>query len=143
VSARARHNEGLKSELVGLWRLVEAKREYVDTGETVDMFGPNPTGYLMFAPGGRMMALLTAADRVSVRDQQITAYAGTYSVDGNSWVTDVDVAWTPDWLGTKQSREFVIEDGELRIRSMEMTHPQAQGRRYHGLLRWRRADDFG
>jgi hypothetical protein len=133
----------LKSELVGLWRLVEAKREYVDTGETVDMFGPNPTGYLMFAPGGRMMALLTAADRVSVRDQQITAYAGTYSVDGNSWVTDVDVAWTPDWLGTKQSREFVIEDGELRIRSMEMTHPQAQGRRYHGLLRWRRADDFG
>jgi len=133
----------LKPELVGLWQLVSAQREYADTGEIVDMFGPNPTGYLMFAPGGRMMAILTAANRVSVRDQQITAYSGTYRVDGDRWVTDVDVAWTPDWLGTKQEREFRIEDGELRIRSMELTHPAAKGRRYRGLLRWRRADNFG
>jgi hypothetical protein len=132
----------LNSGLVGLWQLVEAKREYVDTGEVVDMFGPNPTGYLMFAPGGRMMAVLTAANRVSVRDQQVTAYSGTYRVDGDSWVTDVDVSWEPAWLGTKQAREFVIEDGELHIRSMVLTHPNAKGR-YRGLLRWRRADNFG
>lgn len=133
----------MSSDLVGLWQLVEAKREYTDTGEIVDMFGPDPTGYLMFAPGGRMMAILTAAHRTSVRDQQLTAYSGMYRVDGNSWVTDVDVAWTPDWLGTAQAREFAIRDGELHIRSMEMTHPQAQGRRYRGHLRWRRADSFG
>lgn len=138
----------MKSELVGLWQLVEAKREYVDTGEIVDMFGPNPTGYLMFAPGGRMMAILTASQR-SARDDRVglfnelTAYAGTYRVDGDRWVTDVDVAWTPDWLGTKQEREFRVQDGELHIRSMELNHPGTRGRKYRGLLRWRRADDLG
>lgn len=134
-----------ESELIGLWTLVEAKREYVDTSEVVDLYGPDPAGYLLLAPGGRMMALITASARSASGDAaglfgELMAYSGTYRVEGNRWVTDVDVAWHPDWIGTQQEREFRIVDGELHIRAMAQEHPSRPGRVGRGLLRWRRDD---
>ena len=133
-------------ELIGLWRLVSARREFPDNGEVVHAYGPDPKGYLMVAPGGRMMALLTAAGR-PVDDPAalfggMMAYSGTYRVEGNRWISEVDVAWHPDWLGTKQERSFRITGDELHIEVAASTHPANPGRAARSVIIWRREDSF-
>jgi hypothetical protein len=36
----------------------------------------------------------------------LIAYTGTYSIVGDTWTTNVDVARNPEWVGTKQVRSF-------------------------------------
>ena len=132
---------------IGLWRLLSARREDTQTGEVQDLYGPDPIGYLLLAPGGRMMAILTSSARTGNDPEALfgsmMAYSGTYHVDGDRWITDVDVAWHPDWLGTKQERFFRIEGDELDIRTAPTQHPAFPGRVAYGILRWRREDELG
>src|SRR5258708_13212652 len=48
---------GGQEELVGTWKLVSMQREIVETGQTLDAFGPNPRGFLMYGEAGRMIVL--------------------------------------------------------------------------------------
>jgi hypothetical protein len=128
---------------LGVWRLVECKSKLSDTGEVVDLMGPSPTGYLAFLPDGRMFAILadtqrTADDEASKLFAGMTAYTGRYTVDGDSFTTDVDVSWHPGWLGTKQVRYFELVDDELRITSAEQKYPATGDRLGRGILVWRR-----
>ena len=43
---------GGQEELVGTWKLVSMQRKIVQTGETLDAFGPNPRGFLMYGDLG-------------------------------------------------------------------------------------------
>ena len=136
----------MSDELIGLWRLVSAKREYED-GEVSEIYGGKPRGYLLLAPGGRMMAILTATDRSSTDNEaglyrEMMAYSGRYRVEGNRWITDVDVSWHPDWLGTGQMREFRLDGDELHIRTQGQPHPANPGRIGRGILLWRREDSL-
>src|SRR5207249_6818262 len=36
----------------------------------------------------------------------LVAYTGTYRLEGDEWITNVDVAWNPEWVGTEQKRFF-------------------------------------
>lgn len=136
-----------RTDLLGLWRLISAHREYADTGETHELLGPSPAGFLLLAPGGRMIALLTDTSRSGGDDAEslfrgLMGYSGRYSVEGDRFITDVDVAWHPDWLGTKQERFFSIEGDELHIRSAEQVHPSWPRRLGRGVLRWKREEAF-
>jgi hypothetical protein len=136
-----------RTDLLGLWRLVSAYREYLDSGETHELLGPAPTGFLLLAPGGRMIALLTDTSRESGDDPSslfrgLMGYSGRYHVEDDRFITDVDVAWHPDWLGTKQERFFRIEGDDLHIRSAEQIHPAFPGRVGRGVLRWKREEAF-
>jgi hypothetical protein len=31
------------------------------------------------------------------------AYTGTYCVEGDKWITKVEVAWNPEWVGSEQT----------------------------------------
>ena len=42
-------------------------------------------------------------------------YSGTYSVEGDKWTTNVDVAWNPEWVGTKQVRDFKLDGERLMV----------------------------
>ena len=44
----------------------------------------------------------------------LVAYSGTYGLEGDKWTTNVEVAWNPEWVGTKQVRSFQL-DGERLI----------------------------
>ena len=45
----------------------------------------------------------------------LVSYAGTYRIEGNEWITSVQVAWKPDWVNTEQRRQFEIKDNRLRV----------------------------
>ena len=57
-------NSAVGQEILdGTWRLVSSKRMTAATGATIDTFGPNPQGYIMYSRDGHMMVLMTRSDR--------------------------------------------------------------------------------
>jgi hypothetical protein len=93
--------------------------------------GKDPSGYINFTPEGRVFVVFSASDRKPAKTDQeraallssLTAYTGKYRVDGNSWITDVEVAWTPEFAGTAQKREFKIADDKLQVLTTWRTNP--------------------
>ena len=83
--------------------------------------GNHPSGYVIFTPEGRLSFTLAAegrqraesiADLASLQSSLI-AYTGTYRLEQDRWITQVDVAWNPEWVGTEQTRFFTINDDLL------------------------------
>lgn len=108
--------------LVGNWRLVSFEREYQTTGEREYPMGKTPTGYILFHPAGSMAVVITAEgrkaattdlDRVGLFNS-LVAYTGPYRVDGDKWITTVEVSANPAWVGTEQSRTFRITGDQLQ-----------------------------
>ncbi|MGU3539710.1 lipocalin-like domain-containing protein [Methylobacterium sp. A54F] len=114
-------------EVVGTWRLAAATRRIVDTGETIDAYGgPRPTGWINYGRDGRMMVVcahegrdrpvandrMTDADRVKLH-KTFFAYAGSYRLEGDRIVHDIDTSWNEAWTGTSQVRQVERKDGQL------------------------------
>ena len=108
--------------LVGNWRLVSFEREYQATGEREYPMGMTPTGNILFFPAGRMAVVITGEGRKAPTTDQdraslfnsLVAYTGTYRVDGDKWITTVDVAANPAWVGTEQTRSFRVTGDRLQ-----------------------------
>ena len=85
--------------------------------------GEKPTGYVTFTPEGRVFFVLTGEARKAAKTDQeraellntLIAYSGTYTVEGGKWTTNVDVAWNPEWVGTKQVRDFKLDGERLMV----------------------------
>jgi hypothetical protein len=113
---------GDRAPLVGLWRLVSFQREYQATGEREYPMGNTPTGYILFLPEGRMAVVITGEGRKAPTTDQdraglfnsLVAYTGPYRVDGDKWITMVEVSMNPAWVGTEQTRAFQISGDRLQ-----------------------------
>jgi hypothetical protein len=109
--------------VVGIWKLVAYDIEIQATGQKEPAFGQNPTGYVVFTPEGRVFFVLTGEGRKpakSVQDRAdllstVIAYTGLYRLEGDRWITKVDVAWNPEWVGTEQSRAFTVDADRLQV----------------------------
>ena len=107
----------------GSWRLVSYEVEVQETGERFPPMGSAPTGYVMFAPEGRVWFMLTGEGRTpgeSVEEmarllETVIAYTGRYRIEGDTWITAVDVAWNPAWVGTEQRRQFRRDGAHLQV----------------------------
>ena len=132
--------------LLGTWKLQSFKTEYPDTRETKEPLGAHPTGYLSYGADCRMYAILagegrklpaaafpTDAEKIALFDG-MGAYAGTYTVEGNTVTHHVDVSWNEAWTGTDQVRQFKIEGDTLQIRA----HGLESGRDSLSTLLWTR-----
>ncbi len=114
-------DEGAK--LVGTWRLVSFEVEIQATGQKEPVMGQHPMGYVIFTPDGRAMFLVTGDGRKPAETVQesadllntMIAYTGTHRVEGDKWITKVDVAWNPEWVGTEQARFFKVEGDRLQV----------------------------
>jgi len=51
------------NSLVGTWQLVSVKFGLSDTGESIDMYGPEPLVYFILTAEGRLMVIETVRDR--------------------------------------------------------------------------------
>ena len=130
--------------LLGVWILCSAYGERVDTKERTFHFGQNPRGVLILDAGGRMAALITPSlqrDDPPPLLRQLVAYSGRYRIEPpNRFVTDVDIAWFPSWVGSAQGRNFSFKNGELHI----VTDPRPveffDGAVGVGVLTWARED---
>ena len=143
VPATARANE----ELYGTWRLLSFTRQVVDTGETANIFGKSPHGYITYGRDGRVFAIIVREDRPKPADlakitdaeraelfKTMLAYGGTFKAEGSRVVHNVDISWNENWTGTAQVRNFRI-DGNRLIISVD---PQigGDGRRITSVLTW-------
>ena len=109
--------------IVGTWRSLSYVVEVQATGEKLPVMGEKPGGYVTFLPEGRVFFLLTGEGRKPAKTDReraelldtLVAYTGTYSVAGDTWTTSVDVAWNPEWVGTRQVRAFKLEGDRLDV----------------------------
>src|SRR3954447_5282348 len=103
-------------DLVGTW-----------TPVSVEAFGPNPKGNLIFDANGRFALQLMRADLKKVvankRDkgtpEENTAivhgsisYYGTYSMNGTELTFHIDTSSFPNWSGSDQKRPNVVVAGD-------------------------------
>jgi hypothetical protein len=110
------------NKVVGTWKLVSYEVEVQATGQKGPVMGEKPTGYATFSPEGRVFFVLTGEARKPAKTDQeraellstLVAYSGTYTTEGDKWTTSVEVAWNPEWVGTKQMRTFKL-DGERLV----------------------------
>jgi len=113
-------------QLYGTWRLVSCKRTVAATGETQDMFGKSPHGFIIFGRDGQMLVLLAGEKRPKPPDpdkmtdqnridlfKTMLAYGGKYTFDGKTLKTRVDISWNENWTGTEQVRTVKFEGNRL------------------------------
>lgn len=111
------------TQVHGLWKLVSYEVEIQATGQKELVMGQNPTGYVIFTAEGRVFFIFTGEGRKPAKTVQeradllssLVAYTGTYRIEGDKWVTKVEVAWNPEWVGTEQTRSFKVEGNRLQI----------------------------
>jgi hypothetical protein len=109
----------------GVWKLTAYDVEIQSTGEKFPPMGKNPTGYVIFTPEARVWFVLTGEGRKPAKTAEekaelletLVAYTGTYRIEGDKWITNVEVAWNPAWVGTEQSRSFKVEGDHLQVLS--------------------------
>jgi hypothetical protein len=110
--------------LIGTWKLVSWK-VIVENRPPQNVFGSHPKGFLILTREGRSMVVTTAenrrggtsdAERAALHKSML-AYSGKYRVEGNDFITVVDVSWNEEWNGTEQRRHFRIEGDKLFIES--------------------------
>jgi Lipocalin-like domain len=130
--------------LQGVWILRSATLEREDTGEKIAQYGENPRGVLILHEGGRMAAIITPSlqpDDAAPPRRKLVAYSGRYRIEGgNRFVTDVDIAWLPSWVGTPRGRNFMLKDGELHIVADAAPVEFLDGAMAVGRLIWARED---
>ncbi len=108
-----------RQRVVGTYRLGSIAARVGD-GPFKDLYEQPPTGYAIITPT-RFMAVITAggrrfgttlADKAALFDSLI-AYTGTYRIEGNNFITEVDVSWIEYFNGTDQGRSFELIDNRL------------------------------
>jgi hypothetical protein len=134
----------------GTWRLVSFTRIVLATGETTDIFGKSPRGFLNYGRDGRMLALLVSdkrpkpADLAKMTDQErvelfksTIAYGGTYTYDGKTITHHIDISWNETWTGTDGKREVKFEGNRLILSTIPA--PSAiDGKLVTAVLTWER-----
>ena len=111
------------SPVQGVWSLISYVVEVQGTCETFAPMGEQPTGYVIFTAEGRLSFTLSAQGRqpATTAEEQshllnsMIAYTGSYRLEGDRWITRVDVAWTPSWVGTEQTRFYRVEADQLIV----------------------------
>jgi len=103
----------IKSKFLGTWKLVDVDREIADSGEKLDQ-GVVHTGFICYTDEPRMMVIIRRAVP-GQPGQEITAYAGPWTIDGDTVIHHVEMAAREPWAGTDQVRGFAFEGNRLTL----------------------------
>jgi hypothetical protein len=119
-----------KESLVGTWKLVSA-RQTNDKGEVRDVYGPNPIGFLTYTADGRMSVIMASsrrkpfstfpppaeeiAEAFASSPSMFTAYAGSYTLDGDKVIHHVEACSVQNLVNTDQVRSVKLEGDRLTL----------------------------
>jgi lysophospholipase L1-like esterase len=148
---RAPERPAAANPLVGTWTLVLVDNLLPD-GSRVHLYGPQPSGLLMFDDGGRYgLQIVSAgrpafaandksrgtADEYRAAVQGSNAHFGTYAIDqAEGTITfRIEHASFPNWEGTQQKRSFRLAGDRLKY---TVPAPTTGGGAV-GEVEWRRA----
>lgn len=127
-----------RAAIVGVWRVVRFCDDD-STGALYEPYGPRPTGYFVYAPGGQLSIQMGATPPVPPftggdfhpTDAELRAlydatfgYYGTYTVTSDSTVVHhVTGGTVPSYTGTDQARLYRITGDTLTIGGSRATWP--------------------
>lgn len=122
------------NDLIGTWKLKTYIVEIQSTGQKIYPMGLHPQGYAIFTANGRVMFVLTGEGRIPAKTdadmanlhKTIVSYTGPYRIEGDQWVTSIEVAWNPEWVGTEQRRHFQIHGNEMLVTTTWRVMPNWQ-----------------
>jgi hypothetical protein len=118
-----------RDALIGTWKLVSST-DTTEKGATRDTFGQNPTGFLTYTADGRVMAIishggrkpLSTPDYIAAPAEEraaafatFTAYAGTFTLDGNRVIHHVQISSLQNRVDTDLVRTLLKLDGDQLI----------------------------
>ncbi|HVB98337.1 MAG TPA: lipocalin-like domain-containing protein [Candidatus Dormibacteraeota bacterium] len=118
-----------KKSIVGTWKLVAVKSTTLKGVVNPNAFGKGPTGFATFTRTGRVSIIMSNADRklLSVPDRVAApmkerarafatciAYAGTYTVKGDTVILHIQAATMQNWVNTNNYRHLQW-DGPNRL----------------------------
>ena len=117
----------LANRIVATWRLKSHIQHTLATGERFPPRGLKPQGLVTYTDDGRFSLINVPSERPKPKAIQatqeealalffgLTAYAGRYTIEGNTVVHHVEVSWNEAWTGTQQRRRFKVEGDELTL----------------------------
>lgn len=129
-------SDAADNNVVGVWRLTRHVTTYTKTGESTVW---KDNAFMTYTPGGHMTVLIVDTQSAdAIKAPYVSAYSGTYIVDGNKvthhvLLNSTGAASTPDLV-----RIFTINGKNLEI----ATAPRigADGREYTSVLTWERVE---
>lgn len=115
--------------IVGSWLLVEVRTYDENGGRISSLYGPQPMGFVMYHPGGRMMCVVCDS-RLTLpageSEREYASYTGSYTYDGKKIVTQVDCTSNDFFLGV-QERHVRFEDKHMILTPpMRLRHGKKQ-----------------
>lgn len=122
--------QDLASEIVGPWRLLEWLTEESGAASSRHPLGRNADGWLIYAPQGVMMVLMSGSERS-------VSYAGRWRVEADEVVHRVETAHHPSLVGSEQRRRITRRGDGLLLEGVER---DAQGRERRHRVSWRRLE---
>ena len=140
------------AQITGAWRLLYWRIEYSDDRPATYPFGSDATGLLLYTHDGFMSAGLSRANRPGLGGgsaRKTTAesranafdshfqYQGRYHIEGETIVHTVTEALNPDFPGSMQVRQAVLEGDTLELSATD-TLPTTGITRRH-VLKWQKA----
>ncbi len=123
------------SALLGTWRMISWKKEFVATGNAVDALGPDPQGFITYTADGRVSVIVVPRDRPAPASlppsdaekvrlfDSLFAYAGTYTLGDDKVVHHLDTTWNQSWTGTEQVRFYKLSGNRLSIHGAPAPDP--------------------
>ena len=130
---------------VGVWKLKSFSLQVLGEQPT-EIFGEHPIGYLILTVEGRMMTIITRADRkpATTVDERaallgsMVSYTGRYTVEHDRIIIRPDVAWNEIYSGTEQIRYYTLNGNRLSIRTAEQLSAVLPGKKVIGTLTYER-----
>lgn len=127
----------VRAQIIGTWELVSAEEHTTDGSKRpYQDIGASGKGYLMYTADGHMCGAGMNPDRPSWKDtnnptdaeklraiEGFFAYCGRYEIDvaNHAIYHYPEVAWMPNYVGTKQERPYKF-DGKLLTFSGKATN---------------------
>lgn len=125
-----------QDQLFGRWLL----RSYVvaiGSGDYEPVLGAHATGAISFSREGWMMAMIIPEDN-HPRGAMPLAYSGTYIVEDNHVVIQVDCASLPAWRGSIQRRSISFLSDRLVLSATQASSSLAPGQTSRARAEWAR-----
>ena len=133
-----RSSRSVKAQFIGTWKLVSWKVEQADGEVTDSPLGPNPLGWIMYQPGGRMCVAVMRPDRPRFASNNLMeatpeetkigfegyySYCGSYEVNERERfiIHHLQLSWFPNWVETDQKRHFEFTGNRLTLKTPPVT----------------------
>jgi hypothetical protein len=123
--------------LIGIWKLISATAIHADGTATPHVYGTHPIGYITYTLDGHMMVMFSKSDRPPLSHEvqsplspelqslpveelaqaftTFNAYAGTYTLSGNTVTHQLEIASIPNRVGTTLVRTFTLSENRVTL----------------------------